>query len=51
MLAAARSGQLKGTFNISNKKAMREEIKIAFMFMNGLTFRRPVILQEAKHII
>ena len=47
----SRTGQLRGTFNVLNEKAMREELEIAFVSMNGSTFRGSVTLQEAKHII
>jgi hypothetical protein len=45
------SGQVNVDFYITNDKALREDIEIAFGSTNGTFFRDSVTLQEAKHII
>jgi hypothetical protein len=49
MAMISRTGQLRGTFNFSNMKAMREELEIAFISINGSMFRGSVTQQEAKN--
>ena len=43
--------QVKGTFEVSNEKAMRQEIEIALETMNGETFRGSLTRTEVKHNI
>ena len=43
--------QVKGTFEVSNEKAMRQEIEIALETMNGETFRGSLTRPEVKHNI
>ena len=42
------NGQVKGTFNVSNDRQMRQELEIALESMNGEVFRGTVTRQEAK---
>jgi hypothetical protein len=48
MALTSTTGPVKGTFNVSNEKAMREGLEIVFVPMNGSTFRGSVTLQEVK---
>ena len=43
--------QAKGTFTVTNDKAMRQEIEIALESMNGDTFRGSLTRTEVKHCI